>query len=117
MSVRIYYTYRVCRPLEMEVRNGGIMREIEVERAFVKAVKVRNGLCLKFISPGFSGVPDRIVLFQNGKLVFVEVKAPGEKLRPLQEKRKRQLEALGFLVFNLDNKAEIGVILDVIQAT
>ena len=90
------------------------MREKEIEAALVKAAKKRNGLALKFVSPGMSGVPDRIVLLPNGKLGFIELKAPGKRLRLLQEKRKRQLESLGFLVFCLDSKDGIEVMLDAI---
>ena len=90
------------------------MREKEVESALVKAVKKRHGVALKFVSPGMSGVPDRLVLMPKGKIAFVELKAPGKKMRLLQEKRKSQLEALGFLVFCLDSKEEIGVMLDAI---
>ena len=90
------------------------MREKEIEAALVKAAKKRNGLALKFVSPGMSGVPDRLVLLPDGKLGFIELKAPGKKMRLLQEKRKSQLEALGFLVFCLDSKEEIGVMLDAI---
>ena len=46
-----------------------------------------------------------------------KVKAPGEKLRPLQQKRKEQIEALGFKVYVLDGIEQIGGILDDIQAT
>ncbi|HBG7944236.1 TPA: VRR-NUC domain-containing protein, partial [Clostridioides difficile] len=53
----------------------------------------------------------------NRKAAFVEVKAPGKSLRPLQEKRKRQLESLGFLVFCLDHIEQIGGILHEIQAS
>jgi hypothetical protein len=58
-----------------------------------------------------------LILLPNRKLAFVEVKAPGKTLRPLQEKRKRQLEALGFLVFCLDHIEQIGGILREIQAS
>ena len=92
------------------------MREREVEAALVKAVKDRNGMALKFVSPGLSGVPDRIVLLPHGRLAFVELKRPGEKMRVLQEKRKRQLQKLGFLVFCVDSKDEIGGVLDAIQS-
>ena len=87
------------------------MREKAVEAALVKAAKTRNGLALKFVSPGMRGVPDRLVLLPDGQLGFIELKAPGKKLRLLQEKRKRQLEELGFLVFCLDSKEEIEVML------
>lgn len=92
------------------------MKEREVEVSLVKAVKNRNGRALKFVSPGFSGVPDRIVLLPGGHIGFVELKRPGEKMRVLQEKRKRQLEELGFSVFTVDRKEEIGGVLDEIQS-
>jgi len=72
---------------------------------------------VKFVSPGLDGVPDRIVLLPNKKMAFVEVKAPGKKLRPLQEKRRRQLEALGFPVYVIDGAEQIGGVLDEICAT
>jgi hypothetical protein len=92
------------------------MREKEIEAALVKAAKKRHGVALKFVSPGLSGVPDRLVLLPIGKIGFIELKAPGKKMRLLQEKRKSQLEALGFLVFCLDGKEEVEVMLDAIQS-
>lgn len=73
-----------------------------------------GGLALKFISPGYDGVPDRIVLFPGGRIAFVEVKAPGKTLRPLQVRRKRQLESLGFKVYVLDAAEQIDEILKAI---
>lgn len=93
------------------------MREKWIEQQLVKAVKDIGGIALKIVSPGFDGMPDRLILLPNRKIAFVEVKAPGKTLRPLQEKRKRQLEALGFLVFCLDNLEQIGGILHEIQAS
>lgn len=93
------------------------MREKEIEKKLVKRTKDLGGLALKIVSPGFDGMPDRLVLLSNGKIAFVEVKAPGKTLRPLQEKRKRQLEALGFLVFCLDDVKQIGGILHEIQTS
>lgn len=93
------------------------MRESDIEKALTIAVKKRGGLALKFISPGMSGVPDRLIMIKGGKLAFIELKAPGKKMRPLQIKRKRQLEALGFLVYCIDDKEQIGVVLDEICAT
>lgn len=74
-----------------------------LEQILTKEVKKLGGLALKFVSPGVAGVPDRIVLLPNGKLAFVELKAPGKKMRPLQIKRKKQLESLGFLVYCIDS--------------
>ena len=67
--------------------------------------------CPKFVSPGWDGVPDRIVLLPGGKMGFVELKAPGQKLRPLQRRRREQLERLGFRVFVIDGVEQIGGVL------
>lgn len=91
------------------------MLERAIERKLVQAARRRGGLALKFISPGMDGVPDRIVLLPHGKLAFVELKAPGKTLRPLQVRRKEQLEALGFSVYCVDGVEQIGGILDEIQ--
>lgn len=77
--------------------------------------KRNGGLCLKWVSPGFAGVPDRIVLFPGARIGFVEVKVPGEKPRPLQESRHKLLRSLGFKVYVLDDPAQIGVIIDDIK--
>ena len=92
------------------------MREREIERKLVSAVKSRGGICPKFVSPGFDGMPDRVVLLSHGKLGFVEVKRPGEKPRPLQTARHRLLRKLGFLVFVLDGEEQIGGMIDEIQS-
>ncbi|MGM9639932.1 MAG: VRR-NUC domain-containing protein [Faecousia sp.] len=93
------------------------MREKTVESKLVKAVKSMGGLAPKFTSPGLDGVPDRLVLLPGGKIAFIELKALGENLRPLQVRRKRQLEALGFLVYCMDRPEQIGVILSEIQSS
>jgi hypothetical protein len=92
------------------------MREKAVEQKLVQAVKNMGGLALKFVSPGYDGVPDRLVLLPPGKMAFIEVKAPGKQLRPLQVRRKQQLERLGFKVYCLDSPEQIGGILDEIQS-
>ena len=87
------------------------MREKTIEQKLVQAVKAKGGIAPKFVSPGFSGVPDRLILLPDGKCGFVEVKAPGEKPRPLQKSRIRLLRGLGFLVFILDDESQIPHIL------
>jgi len=91
------------------------MREKTIEARLVKQVKSMGGIALKISSANYDGLPDRLVLFTDGKMAFIELKAPGKKLRPLQEKRKRQLEALGFSVFVVDGIEQIGGILDEIR--
>lgn len=79
------------------------MTEASIEKRLTMKVKGNGGLALKLMSPGFAGVPDRLVLFNGSKIAFVELKAPANKLRALQRKRKKQLEGLGFKVFKIDS--------------
>jgi hypothetical protein len=91
--------------------------EKAIEQKLRMAAKGMGGIALKFVSPGMSGVPDRLILLPGKRLAFVEVKAPGETLRPLQVKRKRQLEGLGFSVYCIDNADQIGGVLDEIRSS
>ena len=88
------------------------MRESEVERQFVEAVRAAGGQALKFTSQSMNGVPDRLVLLLGGKCAFVELKAPGKQMRLLQRKRRQQLEALGFPVFCVDRPEQIQPAID-----
>lgn len=91
------------------------MREKEIEKALVTEARERGGLAVKLVTPSLDGMPDRLVLMPDGHAGFVEVKAPGLKPRALQLSRHRMLEAMGFMVFVLDDKSQIGGILDAIQ--
>lgn len=91
------------------------MNEKTIERKLVKTAKNMGGIALKFVSPGFDGVPDRIVLFPGGCAGFVELKSPGKTMRPLQVRRKRRLESLGFKVFCVDGTEQIEEVLNAIR--
>lgn len=88
------------------------MREKTIEQKLVSAVRRSGGIAPKLVSPGFDGMPDRMVLMPGGCIAFVEVKAPGEKPRPLQLSRHRLLRRLGFRVYVLDDAEQIGGIID-----
>lgn len=88
-----------------------MLSEKQIEKKLVKAVKHRGGLAPKLISPGMDGMPDRMVLLPGECILFVEVKAPGKKPRPLQVLRHRQLTELGFEVYVLDDPNQIPEIL------
>ena len=88
------------------------MREKILERKLTQVVQAMGGICPKFVSPGFDGMPDRILLLPGGKIAFVEVKAPGRKPRPLQLVRHAMLRRLGFAVFVLDRMEMITKILE-----
>lgn len=93
------------------------MREKEIEQKLVLEVKKRGGICPKWVAQGYSGMPDRLVFMPRRKFALVEVKAPGEKPRPLQLSRHKLLNRLGFHVYVLDDIEKIGGILDEIQST
>lgn len=80
-------------------------------------VKLFDGVCWKLVSPSTAGVPDRIILMPNCRIAFVELKALGKGMRPLQVHRKKQLETLGFRVYCIDRKEQIVEVLNEIQAT
>lgn len=84
------------------------MLEKDVEQHLRKKVKEDlHGLALKFVSPGFNGVPDRIILIPGGKIVFVETKAPAKKLRKLQTWVCGLIKDLGFVVLKIDTKEKV----------
>lgn len=91
------------------------MKEKQIEQKLVRRVKDTGGIALKFVSPGFDGMPDRLLLMPSGRMAFVEVKAPGKKPRALQVARHGLLERLGFKVYVLDDEQQIGGILDDIR--
>ena len=91
------------------------MNEKTIERKLVKTAKNMGGIALKFVSPGLDGVPDRIILFTGGCAGFVELKSPGKTMRPLQVRRKRQLESLGFKVLCVDGTEQIEEVLNAIR--
>ena len=93
------------------------MREKTIEQKLVQAVKAMGGLAPKFTSPGFDGMPDRIVLLPGSVIAFVEVKRHGMKPTPLQESRHGLLRQLGFKVYILDDASQIGVLIREIQTT
>ena len=73
------------------------MREKEsaVERRLARGVRAAGGLCWKFVSPGMSGVPDRIVVTRKGEVWFVELKADDGRLSDRQYFILQQLRERG----------------------
>ena len=82
------------------------MLEKDVEKHFCRRVKEEGGHAFKFVSPGKSGAPDRIVLFPGAKIYFVELKSPTGKPRTLQKKVFDELEKLGFPVRIIFDKCQ-----------
>ena len=75
------------------------MLEKEVEKILTDTVKSLGGRSYKWVSPGNSGVPDRIVVFPNSAPVFVELKTDKGALSRLQRVQIARLRELGQYVF------------------
>ncbi len=88
--------------------------ETNIENYLIREVKKRGGIALKH---GQNGYPDRIILLPERRIGFIETKDTGKQLEPLQRKRKRQLEELGFLSYKLDTKDDVEAMLNEIQST
>ncbi len=87
-----------------------MVRQTEKEIEAHLRERVKNdlrGKAYKWVSPGNDGVPDRIVCLPNGKVAFVELKAPGKRPRPRQTVRHEELRRLGFRVEVLDSREAI----------
>lgn len=83
------------------------MLEKDIEQYLRNRVKALKGVAYKFTSPGNAGVPDRIVLLPNGNITFVELKAPGKRTRPIQDRQIDRIEKLGFQVYVMDSKEQV----------
>jgi hypothetical protein len=83
------------------------MRESTLERHLVRQVERIGGRAPKWVSPGNRGVPDRIVILPRGKIVFVEMKAPGKRLEPLQARWAKILRGFGHQVYKIDSQDDI----------
>ena len=74
-----------------------------VERKLVEAVKANGGMCIKLLCDQLTGLPDRMCLFPNHKIVFVELKTTGRKPKRIQLFMHDKLRALGFRVDVIDS--------------
>ena len=88
------------------------MLERQVEQALVREVRKHGGIAPKFTSPGTAGMPDRLVILPEGKVCFVELKAPGQKPRPIQIRQMDRLINLGCMVRTIDHPNQIQELID-----
>lgn len=83
------------------------MQEKDLEEKFREKVKEAGGRAYKFVSPGNSGVPDRLAVLPGGKIGFVELKQRGRTPTKLQQKQMDRLRELGCCVAVLDKAEDI----------
>ena len=85
-------------------------RENKIEDRLRLGVKALGGVCAKWISPGFSGVPDRIVQIK-GYTIFVETKTPDGDLSQAQIRAHRLLRTSGAVVVTAASQREVDSLL------
>ncbi len=83
-----------------------------VERKLVELVKINNGMCIKLLCDQLIGLPDRLCLFPNHKMAFVETKTTGQKPRRIQAYMHKKLRALGFRVEVIDTVEGVNEFID-----
>lgn len=91
------------------------VKESQIERHLVDGVRSLGGMCIKFVSPGTLGVPDRIIITATGRVIFVELKTEIGRLAKIQQytigemqKRGADVRVVKGLAQVRDLLAEIG---------
>jgi len=82
--------------------------------AKIKRLAPEYGLLVirQHFAPGAKvGYPDLAILGPNGATLWVETKAPGQRLRPIQDERRKEIVALGHLYRKMDAVAEVEKVL------
>lgn len=83
--------------------------EKQIEQTLVNMVRKHGGLCLKWVCPGWAGVPDRIILLPGGRCIFAELKRPkGGTLSSRQKWWGKKLTDLGFRCWVLRDFDDLG---------
>jgi len=90
------------------------VKECTIESYFVRRVAEHGGITYKFTSPGQMDVPDRIAIFPNGRVVFAEIKRPGETLRVGQIVELMRLQDMGQIAVSLTTKKEVDECLNLV---
>ena len=91
--------------------------EKDIEQKLRITVAKFGGQCLKWVCPGWSGVPDRIILLPGGRIMFAEIKRPrGGVVSPMQNYWRRKLNELGFLVLYIYTDQDINDLAQLLYA-
>lgn len=93
----------MCNLYYSLMKKETIESEKTVERKLVEAVKANNGMCIKMLCDQLIGLPDRLCLFPNHRIAFVELKTTGKKPKRIQTFMHNKLRLLGFRVEVIDS--------------
>ena len=106
MEKRIHFDYVYMK--QEAVR----LKEKKIEERLISRVESYGGKCYKWIS-GETGVPDRIVIWKGGRVVFVETKKPkGGVLSDMQIYQQDEIKNRDAEVVNIKNYEEIEIFID-----
>ena len=83
------------------------MYENTLEKYLVDRVTEAGGLCIKLVDQGRKGFPDRTVVWELGRVHFIELKTLTGKLSPSQSRYIETLENKGCPVYVLRNRTQI----------
>lgn len=108
LMLYLLYAMHQYRKQLFRKENRGML-ESSLEQRMKTVVEAKGGMFLKWTSPGFTGVPDRIALLPGGRILFVEVKRPGlaDGRTPRQKRVAFQLQELGFNVIRAASIEEL----------
>ena len=88
------------------------MRESEVEQYLVASVKAMSGECRKARWVDRNGAPDRMVMLPEGRLIFIELKAPGKRCQPHQIREHERMRRMGQRVEVVDSLERVDEVLN-----
>ena len=83
------------------------MKESKIEAALVRGVRELGGRAYKFVSPGCTGVPDRIVILPGGRVEFIELKTKDGRMSMIQNLRQEEMRSLGASVRTLYDMVDV----------
>jgi sulfur relay (sulfurtransferase) complex TusBCD TusD component (DsrE family) len=92
------------------------MRESTIEQAVCAYAKAKDCLTLKLSGQNQKGQPDRMFLYQ-GRVLFIEFKAPGKKPTALQARWLERLTEHTFHATSCDNIEAGKRLIDLITMT
>ena len=85
--------------------------EKDLEAVLTNKVRAAGGMCLKWNCPGWVGVPDRIILLPEGRVIFAELKKPKTgRVAPLQKWWNEKLTKLGFTALFIRNREDLKIL-------
>lgn len=86
--------------------------EKRIEQYLVKRAKEKGWIPFKFVSPAHRGVPDRLIIMPEGKVMFVEVKRSDGRLSELQKDIIQKLRDLDHFVAIVYSTEDVDCLVD-----